>query len=182
MGVTGSGASIDTLMEAGIESADVLIAVTGSDEVNLLTCLVAKKAGDCQTIARVRKPEYSKEIKMFKDDLGLALVINPEQTAANEMARVLRFPSAIQIDTFAKGRVELLKFKLKPEFGLNGLTVMDVDVHLRCNVLFVGVERGEEVFIPMVSLFCRTVIWFLLLRHRKALRNFSIRLGCRRIR
>lgn len=148
MGVTGSGASIDTLMEAGIESADVLIAVTGSDEVNLLTCLIAKKAGDCQTIARVRKPEYSKEIKMFKDDLGLALVINPEQTAANEMARVLRFPSAIQIDTFAKGRVEILKFRLQPGSVIDGMTLAYMGHKLKCNVLVCGVERGEEAFIP----------------------------------
>ena len=110
MGVVGSGSSINTLLEAGIAQADILIAVTGSDELNLLTCLIAKKAGNVKTIARVRKPEYSKELHLFKEDLGLAMIINPEYTAANEIARLLRFPSAIQIDTFAKGKVEILKF------------------------------------------------------------------------
>ena len=110
MGVVGNGASLDVLEQAGVKEADILIAVTGSDEINLLTCLIGRKTGGCKTIARVRKPEYNKEIELFKEDLGLAMVINPEQTAANEIARLLRFPSAIQIDTFAKGRVEILKF------------------------------------------------------------------------
>ena len=146
--LVGNGASIAILMEAGVQNADILIAVTGSDELNLLCCLIARKAGSCHTIARVRNPIYNREIKFIKEQLGISMIINPEMAAATEISRILRFPSAIKIDTFAKGRVELLKFKLKPEFGLNGLTVMDVDVHLRCNVLFVGVERGEEVFIP----------------------------------
>ena len=146
--LVGNGASIAIQMEAGVQNADILIAVTGSDELNLLCCLIARKAGSCHTIARVRNPVYSREINFIKEQLGISMIINPEMAAATEISRILRFPSAIKIDTFAKGRVELLKFKLKPEFGLNGLTVMDVDVHLRCNVLFVGVERGEEVFIP----------------------------------
>ena len=146
--LVGNGASIAIQMEAGVQNADILIAVTGSDELNLLCCLIARKAGSCHTIARVRNPIYNREIKFIKEQLGISMIINPEMAAATEISRILRFPSAIKIDTFAKGRVELLKFKLKPEFGLNGLTVMDVDVHLHCNVLFVGVERGEEVFIP----------------------------------
>lgn len=147
MGVVGHGATLDVLLEAGIKDADVLIAVTGSDELNLLTCLLAKKAGNCKTIARVRKPEYSKELSMFKDDLGLALVINPEQTAANEMARVLRFPSAIQIDTFAKGRVEILKFRVQEGSVLDNFKIADMG-KLNCDVLVCGVERGDEAFIP----------------------------------
>ncbi len=147
MGVVGHGATLDVLLEAGIKDADVLIAVTGSDELNLLTCLLAKKAGNCKTIARVRKPEYSKELSMFKDDLGLAMVINPEQTAANEMARVLRFPSAIQIDTFAKGRVEILKFRVQDGSMLDNFKIADMG-KLNCDVLVCGVERGDEAFIP----------------------------------
>lgn len=146
--LVGNGASIAIQMEAGVQSADILIAVTGSDELNLLCCLIARKAGSCHTIARVRNPVYSREINFIKEQLGISMIINPEMAAATEISRILRFPSAIKIDTFAKGRVELLKFKLKPEFNLNGMTVMDVDLRLRCNVLFVGVERGEEVFIP----------------------------------
>lgn len=148
MGVAGSGTSLDILTEAGVENADVLIAVTGSDELNLLTCLIAKKAGGCQTIARVRNPEYGKELHLFKEDLGLALIINPELTAANEIARLLRFPSAIQIDTFAKGRVEILKFRLPSESPLDGMAIFEIGQKLNCDILVCGVERGDEAYIP----------------------------------
>jgi len=148
MGVIGSGASIETVEEAGVEKADLLIAVTGSDEINLLTCLIAKKAGNCQTIARVRKPEYHKEINLFKEDLGLEMVINPEQAAAREMARVLSFPSAIQIDSFSKGRVEILKFRIPEDSVLDQLRIMEIGQKLDCDILVCGVERGEDAFIP----------------------------------
>ena len=147
--LVGNGASITTQMEAGIQTADILIAVTGSDEMNLLCCLIARKAGNnCHTIARVRNPVYSNEINFIKEQLGISMIINPELAAATEISRILRFPSAIKIDSFAKGKVELLKFKIKPEFHLDGLSVMDVDSQLRCDVLISGVERGDEVAIP----------------------------------
>ena len=123
MGIVGNGASINTLMEAGIESTDILIAVTGSDELNLLCCLIAQKAGECHTIARVRNPLYSREINFIKERLGISLFINPELAAAQEISRVLRFPSARKIDTFIRGHVELLKFKVLPEFNLAALLV-----------------------------------------------------------
>ena len=148
MGVVGNGASVEILKEAGVETADLLIAVTGSDEVNLLTCLIAKKTGNCQTIARIRKPEYSRELYLFKEDLGLAMIINPDLTAANEIARLLRFPSAIQIDTFAKGRVEILKFKVTEGCTLDGMAVSEINTKLNTDILVCGVERGEEAFIP----------------------------------
>jgi len=148
MGVVGSGTSLDTLLDAGVNEADILIAVTGSDELNLLSCLIAKKSGNCKTIARVRKPEYSKELHLFKEDLGLAMIINPEQTAANEIARVLRFPSAIQIDTFAKGKIEILKFRVPSDSVLNNLRIADMSQKLGLDVLVCGVERESSVFIP----------------------------------
>ncbi len=148
MGVVGNGASLDVLTEADVKKADVLIAVTGSDELNLLTCLVAKKTGGCQTIARVRKPEYIQSVGVLKEELGLAMIINPEQTAAREIARALRFPSAIQIDTFAKGRVEILKFKLPEGAPIDGIRLAEMKQKVKCNVLVCGVERGEEAFIP----------------------------------
>ena len=143
MGVVGNGATHTVQQEAGIKNADLLIAVTGSDELNLLCCLIAKKAGNCHTIARVRSPEYSSEAPYLKEELGLAMVINPEQAAAAEIARVLRFPSAIKIDTFAKGRVELLKFKLPEDSPLVKLTVKEISTKLHCDVLVCTVERGE---------------------------------------
>ena len=148
LGIVGNGASINTLMEAGIESADVLIAVTDSDELNLLCCLIAQKAGNCHTIARVRNPVYSQEINFIKERLGVSLFINPELAAAQEISRVLRFPSARKIDTFVRGHVELLKFKVLPEFRLDGMSISRISDHFKCDLLFCGVERGDEVTIP----------------------------------
>ena len=107
MGVIGNGASRAVQMEAGVAGADLLVAATDSDELNLLCCLIAKKAGGCNTVARVRNPVYTGEIDFIKEELGLSLTVNPEFAAATEAARVLRFPSAVQIETFAKGKVEL---------------------------------------------------------------------------
>jgi len=148
MGVIGNCVDLETLAEAGVGETDILIAVTGSDEINLLTCLIAKKMGGCQTIARVRKPEYSDGIKLIKDDLGLAMIINPDQISASEIARLLRFPSAIQIDTFAKGRVEILKFKIPEGSVLDNYKISNIPSSLNCDVLVCGVERGESVVIP----------------------------------
>ncbi len=142
--------SINTLVEAGIENADILIAVTGSDEMNLLCCLIAQKTGHCQTIARVRNPIYAKEISFIKKRLGVTMIINPELAAAQEISRLLRFPSAIKIDTFAHGRVEMLKFKVLPEFNLDGMTISRITESLKCDVLFCAVESRDHVSIPAV--------------------------------
>ncbi|MBP3448746.1 MAG: Trk system potassium transporter TrkA [Clostridia bacterium] len=148
MGVVGSGANMEVLAEAGIKKTDILIAVTGSDELNLFTCLIARKLSGCNTIARVRNPEYKNEVQLFQEELGLAMIINPEFTAAREIARLLRFPSAIQIDTFAKGRVEILNFKIPAQSPLSDLQVADLAQKLSCDILICGVERGENAFIP----------------------------------
>ena len=147
MHVIGNGATRAVLEEAGIDKADLLIAVTGSDERNLLCCLIAKKAGGCQTIARVRSPQYNADVRYLKEELGLAMVINPEYAAAEEIARVLRFPSAIKIDTFVKGKIELLKFKLPEDSPLCGMCVREIAPKLHCDVLVCTIERDEEAFI-----------------------------------
>lgn len=148
MGIVGNGASINTLMEAGVDTADILIAVTASDELNLLCCLIAQKANHCQTIARVRNPIYEKEIGFIKERLGVTMIINPEFAAAQEISRLLRFPSAIKIDTFARGRVELLKFKVLPEFELDGMSVSQITDKYRCDVLFCAIESKTTLSIP----------------------------------
>ncbi len=148
MGVVGSGSDVSVLIEAGVKEADLLIAVTGSDEINLITCLIAKKAGNCDTIARVRKSEYARSIHLFKEDLGLNLIVNTQRAAAREIARVLRFPSAIQIDTFSKGRVEILKFRIQPNSPISDTRVCHIAQKLNSDILVCGVERGDEVFIP----------------------------------
>jgi trk system potassium uptake protein TrkA len=147
MGVVGNGATHAIQQEAGIETADLLIAVTGSDELNLLCCIVAKKSGNCHVIARVKQPEYSTEASYLKDELGLAMIINPQHAAAEEIARVLRFPSAMKIDTFADGRVELVKFRLPESSSLVGMSVREVVSELHCDVLICTVERDERAYI-----------------------------------
>ena len=147
LGVVGNGATHAVQEQAGIDSADLMIAVTGSDELNLLCCMVAKKAGNCQTIARIKSPEYNSETPFLKDELGLAMVINPEEAAAAEIARVLRFPAALQIETFAKGKVELIKCRVPESSRLVGMAVKEVVTKLHCDVLVCTVERGNDVYI-----------------------------------
>ncbi|MBQ2793986.1 MAG: Trk system potassium transporter TrkA [Clostridia bacterium] len=147
MGIVGNGASHLTQAEANVKNADLLIAVTNSDELNLLCCIIAKKEGDCHTIARVRDHAYNKEANYLKDELGLAMVINPELEAAEDIARVLRFPAALAIEPFAKGRVELIKFKLPEDSELVGTSVKDAIAKYKYDVLFCSAERGDEVFV-----------------------------------
>lgn len=148
MGIVGSGASYRLLQEAGIEKADLLIAVTGSDELNLLCCLIARKASNCQTIARVRNPQYSDEIEFIKEEMGLSMTINPELDTAIVMADLIKLPSAIEIDTFANGKVELLKFQVPEGSVLDNTRVMDLSSKLHCKVLVCIVERDEQIYIP----------------------------------
>lgn len=148
MGVIGNGASHNVLITAGIETADLLIAVTGSDELNLLCCVVAKKTGNCHTIARVRNPQYNSEIDFIREGMGLSMIINPELETATDMSRLIRLPSAIKIDTFAKGRVELLKLNIPAASVLNNMKIMNIPTQLRCKVLVCAVERGDQVYIP----------------------------------
>lgn len=151
MGVIGSGTSYRTLLDAGIDSADLLIAVTGSDELNLLCCLMAKKASQCHTIARVRNPQYNEEIDFIKKGMGLSMTINPELETALEMERLIKMPSAVKIETFAKGKVELLKFYIPESSVLDGINLSELSGTLRCKVLVSVVERGGEVYIPSGS-------------------------------
>lgn len=148
MGVVGNGASYDILEEARIEEADLLIAVTDSDELNLLCCLLAKQVAGCSTIARVRNPVYSEEIGLIKEELGLSMTINPEYAAAREIARILRVPSAIRIEAFAKGKVELMKISIPEKSILHDLPVSEVGKKTDAGVLICAVERGSEVLIP----------------------------------
>lgn len=151
LGVVGNGASYSIQLSAGIEAADLLIAVTGSDELNLLCCLIAKKAGNCQTIARVRNPQYNSELAFIKEEMGLSMIINPELETANDIARLIRLPSAIKIDIFAKGKVELLKIQIPNDSILNNMQIISIPTQLHCNILVCAVERGEQVYIPSGS-------------------------------
>ena len=148
MGVIGNGATRETQKEAGVDSADLLIAVTGSDELNLLCCVMAKKASSCQTIARVKSPEYAANAPYIKEELGLAMVINPDQAAADEILRVLNFPTAISIEPFAKGQMELITFRMPEGCSLIGVSVREAIMMLRCNILVSTVQRDGQSYIP----------------------------------
>ena len=148
MGFAGDGMNYAALQEAGIAEADILIAVTGSDEQNLLCCLFAKKTGHCATIARVRNPLYLSEMAFIREQIGLSMIINPEYAAATEMARLLRFPSAIDINSFSKGKVELLTFKIRQNSVLGGKNLTYVRNKIEPDVLFCCVERNGTFYIP----------------------------------
>ena len=148
MGIVGNGSSITTLSEAGIEEADVFIAVTGSDGLNLLCCMFAKKAGHCHAIARVRNPSYSHELDFIKKQIGISAIINPEMAAAREISHLLRFPGASKIDTFADGRVRLIKFTLTDAQELDGVAIHEIPTRLKSDILVCAVERAGDVIIP----------------------------------
>lgn len=148
-GVEGSGTSYKAQMEAGITEADVLIAVTGSDEINLLSCLIAKKAGSkCKTISRVRGIEYYSEINFIKHELGLALSLNPDFAVATEIERLIQIPSALKVDTFAKGRVTIIRIQIPPASKLDGLKMSELHTKISEDILVCIVERGDEIIIP----------------------------------
>lgn len=147
MGIEGNGATYDVLMEAGVSNADILIAATAMDEINIYTCLMAKNAGAAHTIARVRNPEYTKDLFRVKDQLGLSFAINPELTAANEISRLLRFSGALEIDSFSKGIVELIKVAVPQDSMITDKKISDIAV-LKGKVRICLVERGSEVYIP----------------------------------
>ena len=148
MGMVGNGSSYSVLAEAGIEDADLLIAVTESDELNLLCCVIARKAGKCQTIARVRNPVYSEERKFLQQELGLSMIINPEFTAAVEISHLLCFPNALGIDTFSRGRAEMLRFRIPQNSILHNLALKDFSSTFHCDVLICAVDRDNQVYIP----------------------------------
>ena len=168
LGIEGNGATYDVLIEAGAEYADLLIAATARDEINLYSCLMAKAAGVTHTIARVRNPEYTNDLYRIKEHLGLSMAINPEQTAANEISRLLRFSGALEIDSFSKGVVELIKVTVPQNSSIVGTALSRVD-NLRGKVRICTVERGDSFL--TVILLLTAVTEFLLLQSPKLPQN-----------
>ncbi|MDO4458756.1 MAG: Trk system potassium transporter TrkA [Clostridia bacterium] len=148
MGIVGNGSSISVLNEAGLNEADVFISVTGTDEVNLLCCMFAKKAGKCRAIARVRNPEYFKEMDFIQEQLGITTTINPEMATAREIYQLLMFPGALKIDSFAEGKARIIKFQLDEAPILRGTCLRDIALRLKENILICCVQRGQSVIIP----------------------------------
>ncbi len=146
--LTGNGTSYLAQQEAGVETADLLIAVTSEDEVNLLSCLIAKKAGNCRTVARVRNPEYFSELDYLKSCLGISLIINPEHAAAQEIERLIQVPDAMEIDSFAKGKVDLLRVAISENSPLHNMKVYEFSKKFNHEILICILEHDHEVTIP----------------------------------
>jgi trk system potassium uptake protein TrkA len=147
MGIEGNGTSYKVLESADIEHADILIAVTHSDEVNLLCCLIAKNPR-CMTIARVRNPIYLAESEKFRQHLGISVIINSERAAAAEIKRLLQFPSAIDINSFSRGRIDMLTFKVRDDLFFSGRKLSEITELQKYQILVCVVERGNEIVIP----------------------------------
>lgn len=148
MGVVGNGACIDIQEEAGVANADLVITLTQNDEINILAALVAKKLGAESTIARVRNPEYKKQVELMKDELGISLIINPERATAEEIVNMINIPSVLKLEKFAKGKVNLVEILLEKGNPLIGETLITMQKVVKTKVLICAVQRGEEVFIP----------------------------------
>lgn len=148
LGIAGNGATFDILLEAGAKEADIMIAVTASDELNILAGLMAKKMGTENCIARVRNPEYLKQRIFMRDQLGFSMIINPELEAAHEISRILLFPSAFKVDTFVSGKIELAEFRLNERTKLNGVSISKLSSISKRNVLICAIRRADELIIP----------------------------------
>ena len=152
MGVVGNGASYSIQKEAGIENTDLIIAVTESDELNLLCCTVAKRVANCSAIARVRTPDYSQDVNYLQERLGLAMIVNPELESAKEAARMLSLPTALEVASFAHGQAELITFKIPGGSKLDGMKLWDlsksIPADIERSVVICSVDRGGKVYIP----------------------------------
>lgn len=149
--IEGNASSRAVLEEAGIKEADLFISATSSDETNIVLSLIARKMGAKNTIARVRNPEYSEQIRFLRDDLSLSMTINPEMSAALEIAKILRTPSAIKVDSFARGRIDLIEWRVRPNGKLDGVRLLDFYTTFRIKLLICAVIRNDEIIIPTGS-------------------------------
>lgn len=148
MGIVGNCICTDILEEANIAKTSIFIAVTDSDEVNILSCMIARNMGARHCIARVRNPEFDRQLVFMRDRLGISMMVNPDYNAANEIAKVLRYPEAINIDSFAKGRVELAEIRINSGSILENVVLSQLSKRLRLDVLICAVQRGDELIIP----------------------------------
>lgn len=147
-GIVGNGVNYDIQMEAGVKNAELVIAAAATDEINMLACLVAEKIGAAHTVARIRDPEYSRQFSFMLDTMGLDMVVNPEFETASEISRNLRYPSAVKIDTFSKGRIELVEYRIGESCPLNGMALSKISSRLNVRILVCAVQRKEQVIIP----------------------------------
>ena len=177
MGLVGNGLLTETLIEAGANKADVVIAATRSDETNMLACFFAKKLGAKSTIARIRNYEYSKQLLMLKGSLGITMTINPELESAREIARIMNFPNALKIESFGQGNVDFVEFFVPENSPFVGQTLYELNKKNNLNILVCAVERGDEIFIPKGQFKIQERDRIHITCERKESRRFMAKLG-----
>ena len=178
IGVVGNGASFDILKEAGVGKADLVIAATSSDETNILACLISQKIGAKATVARVRSYEYDNQFKIIRDGLGITMPINPEKETANEITKILNFPEAIRVDSFAKGNVDLVELYIPEGSPLIGQALLSIYQTYQIKVLVCAVIRGDDVIIPTGSFtFEPKDKIYITANNRQTLKSFLIKSG-----
>ena len=148
MSVEGNGAIQSVLIEAQVETSDYLIACTSSDEINILTCLMARKSSKCRTIARIRNPEYAKQLEYIMKELDISMTINPELATAREIETILRYPKSITSNSFFKGNLKSLMIEIPDKSSIIGKRLFEVNKTLKCNILICAIKRNDDIIIP----------------------------------
>ncbi len=148
MGICGSGASVSTQKDAGVETADVVISVAGGDELNILCCMIARQLGAKHTIARVRDPRYLNQQSFMQSRLGIDVIVNPEYEAAREAGRLIRFPAAMKLEKFAQGKVEVVEIQIGKDHPFVDQPLIKFKSKYNTNALICAARRGNEVIIP----------------------------------
>lgn len=177
MGICGSGTSYDTLKEAGVKKADVVVATTAIDEINLLSCVVAKSLGAKSTIARVRGHEYSSQVDLMMQELDISMIVNPELEAATEILNIINFPEATKVESFRKGKLEIVELFIPENSPLIGLSLSSMHAKYPVNMLVGIVERNEEVIIPNGSFVLGAKDKIHIVASRTNLKSFLAKLG-----
>ena len=149
MGVCGNAVDCDTLIEAGIKDTDILVAVTDSDEMNMLACHLARMLGAKHSVARIRNPEYNDQsLGFLRQHLNLSIAINPEQLVAEEISNLLQLPSAVKIERFSRRNIEMVEIILPQDVAFDGINLIKMREKYRANYLICTVQRGNQVYIP----------------------------------
>lgn len=175
--IEGSATNSETLAEAGASEADLLVAATGSDEINMVCGISAHKLGAAHVIARVRDPQYMQQKEFLREALGLSVIVNPEYECAQEISRILRFPSAVRVDSFSKGSLEIVEHRVQAGSVLDGLALRELPSKIKAKVLVSLVERGHEVIIPNGSFVIKADDMLSITASAKELRRFFIAIG-----
>ena len=177
--VLGSAANPETLREAGAESADVFMAVTQTDEVNMICALAARRLGAKHIVARIRDPEYLKQSEFLREAFGLSVIVNPELECAKEISRIIRFPSAVRVETFSKGSAEIIDYRVAAGSALDGVSLRELGSRYGTKVLVGVVERGEEAMIPRGDFVLRSGDRLSLMGSAREMRRFFAAVGQR---